>query len=228
MIKIFIATPAHNDLVNTFYATSLADTCVILKDKGIQVMHGVISGGSMLVMERNRIFKSFLESDCTHIFCVDADIGWKGVDVAKMISYKKDFIAALYPSRTNEGFFFRGFVNPNNTLKLSPEGLLKVSACPAGFMIIARSVLTKIMEKHPENKFQANINNFTHEIGYCFFNTPIINNVFWGEDFAFCEMVNELGIDIWIDTEIEINHAGRKGIFAKYLHEKNQELAKLG
>src|ERR1043165_3146603 len=109
MKKIFIATPAFDGKVTVPYACSLADTRLYLASTGIETVLRIHTSGSLLVRERNDLIKAFLESDCSHMLCIDSDIAWNPIDVQRMINLDEDFIAALYPARgPDKCFLYRG------------------------------------------------------------------------------------------------------------------------
>jgi len=220
MTKIMIATPAFSGNVTIPYALSYAQTAAMLSAHGIAVQPFIVSSGSLLVAERNRLVQAFWESDCTHMLCIDADLGWPVQAVLAMLETKKEFIAGIYPARgnTNE-FIFRPVKNKQGNIvqdEAHPH-LLKMEYIPAGFMLIAKSVILKMREKHPNLYYEPKDKRNNPEPGYCFFNTEIYEGEFWGEDFVFCRNAREAGVDIWVDPLIQFDHAGTIGMLSQAL-----------
>ena len=111
MIKLMIATPAFEGKVSIPYTLAFASTHTILTANDIKLVPLVVKASSLLVAERNRILEAFWISDCTHLLCVDSDLGWPGEAVLAMLQANKDFIAGVYPARSmdpnkNEFLFF--------------------------------------------------------------------------------------------------------------------------
>lgn len=214
MTKIFIATPAFSGKVDVMYAISLSDTCMELCANNINHDLLITTCGSLLVLERNRLIARFLETDCTHILCIDSDIAWSGRTIPNMLKHDVPFVCGLYPSRHNvKDFFFRQHTKNDGSLIINENGLIKVQGAPAGFMLIRREVFVKIMQDNPHLEYVTNEANGERYKGFAFFNAEIIKGEFFGEDYAFCNLVNKSGFDCWVDPCIELDHAGVKGMF---------------
>ena len=207
-----IATPAMNNNVNIPFCISLAQTHTFLKSMGIDVCMMVVPSSSLLVSERNRLLEAFWLSDCSHILCIDSDIGWPKEAVAAMIGQEKDFIAGVYPSKDAiDTYIFRPQMNENGSI-VNEKHLLKMDYIPAGFMLLSRKCVQKMREKFPDLHYKPkDPRNFSDE-AYCLFNTEVKDGEFWGEDYVFCRRAREAGIDIWVDPYIQFNHAGKIGM----------------
>jgi len=222
MTKLFIATPAFDGKVNVSYACSLAETRLYLASLSIQTVLRIHTSGSLLVRERNDLIKAFLESDCTHILCIDSDIAWNPVDVQRMINFDEDFVASLYPARGPEKcFLFRGIYGENKRMEVSEKKLLQMAYIPAGFMLLKRNVLEKMIEFFPELYYEPKDEGLKHTKGYCLFDTQVWDGEFWGEDYVFCRRARQAGFKIWIDPTIVLDHAGISGAFIEALTDQS-------
>ncbi len=221
-----IATPAQGGNVNLPYALSLANTFVFCQNNGIKITPHIMETGSLLVAERNRIVQAFWESDCTHLLCIDADLGWPPEAIAAMLASGKEFVAGIYPARGEKNcFIFRPDYLPNGAIK-TDQHLLKMKYIPAGFMLIARSVIAKMRDKHPQLYYEPKDPRNNPEPGFAFFNTEIYEGEFWGEDFTFCRYAGEAGVEIWVDPLIQFNHAGTIGMLMECLTTDPEKAAK--
>jgi hypothetical protein len=217
MKKIFIATPAFDGKVNVSYACSLCDTRLLLALNNIEVILRIHTSGSLLVRERNDLIKAFLETDSTHMMCIDSDIGWNPTDVKKLIDYDEDFVASLYPARGERCFLFRGIYGENKRMEISEKKLLEMEYIPAGFMLLKRCVLEKMIEHFPELYYIPKDESLKHTAGYYLFATELHDGEFWGEDYVFCRRAHQAGFKIWIDPTIALDHAGITGAFIETL-----------
>ena len=221
MTKLFIATPAFDGKVNVSYACSLADTRLYLAANSIETVIRIHVSGSLLVRERNDLVKAFLETDCTHMLCIDSDIAWNPVDVKRMIDMEESFVAALYPARGPEKcFLFRGVYGENKRMDISEKKLLEMEYIPAGFMLIKRIVFESMILKMPEIYYEPKDESLKHTKGHMFFGIELWEGEFWGEDYVFCRRARQCGFKIWIDPTIVLDHAGVKGAFIECLTEK--------
>jgi hypothetical protein len=221
-MKLMIATPAYSGNVTIPYALSFSQTVGLLASNNIQVQPLITASGSLLVAERNRIVQAFWESDCTHLLCIDADLGWAPQAVLAMLNTGKEFVAGCYPARGKvREFLFRPVKNKNGTIVQDEthKHLLKMEYVPAGFMLIARSVIKKMQDKHPELYYSPKDPRSKEESAYCFFNTEIWDGEFWGEDYTFCRKAREAGVEIWVDPLIQFDHAGTVGALYQCLQQ---------
>lgn len=224
MTKVFIATPAFDGRVHVQYAVALAETHSLLASNGISIQININSSGSLLVAERNRLNKAFLASDCTHILCIDSDLGWPAGAVKALIDHDVDFVAGLYPVRGGaKEFLFRPVYNEDKSICSDGYGLLKMNYIPSGFMLIKRHVIERMTAHFSHLYFEPKHKDFKHENGYCLFNTEVVEGEFWGEDYVFSRRAREAGFDIWVDPLIEFDHAGTRGALIQALTNKKEE-----
>jgi len=220
--KLFIATPAFDGKVHVPFAIALAETFALCAKKHIGIEYRVLTSGSLLCAERNRLVKAFLESDCTHMLCIDSDLGWPAEAVVALLRKQEHFIAGCYPTRTDKVFLFRPVVNEDQSLIVNQDkGLVKMSYIPAGFMLLTRELLEKMVKDNPDRNFVPK--DPSNPPGCALFNTEIHEGEFWGEDYVFCRLARQSGFDIWVDPMIQFNHAGNIGMLAQVLTEKPPE-----
>lgn len=225
-MKVMIATPAYSGKVDIPYALSLAETMHMLRLHQIEVRPLITASGSLLVAERNRIVQAFWESDCTHLLCIDGDLGWPPQAVLAMLESQKEFVAGVYPARGGKNtFLFRPEYREDGGI-VQEKHLLKMQYIPAGFMLIAKSAIEKMRDTHPDLYYEPKDKRNNPEPGYCFFNTEVYEGEFWGEDFVFCRKAREAGVDIWVDPLIQFDHAGVLGMMVDVLT-PNSEQAQL-
>jgi len=222
MVKIFIATPAFEGKVHVPFAISLAETTLMLSMHQIGVQFQIVTSGSLLEAERNRLVDAFLKSDCTHMLCLDSDLGWPPQAVLALLQKNEDFIAGVYPNRIDKSFTFRPKTEEDGKIVTNPEkGLLEMEYIPAGFMLIKRCVFERIIEKFPDLTFTPKAKDVPP--GFAFFLCEIWEGEFWGEDYTFCRRARESGTRIWIDPMIQFNHAGNIGCITSVLMDKKPE-----
>lgn len=220
MTKIFIATPAYEGKVAVTYASALADTRLYLALNGIESMVRMYVAGALLVTARNELVKAFLETDATHMLCIDADIAWLPESVKKLIDCNEDFVGALYPARGKRSYVFRGVYGNEKQMTYSDKHLLEMECIPAGFMLLKRCVLEKMIAHFPELYYEPLVPTQSDQKGYALFSTELWDGKFWGEDFVFCHRARQAGFKIWIDPKIALDHAGVVGAFIESLLSK--------
>lgn len=224
MTKVFLATPAYDGKVHVPFAISLSETQTLLASKGIEFQVQIHCSGSLITAERNRLLEVFMQSDATHMLCVDSDLGWPAQAVLAMLEHDVDFVTGVYPTRKDNMFLFRPVYNEDKSLVKNDRGLLKMEYVPAGFMLIRREVIQKMREFHADLKFTPPVINDQMFAGYALFNTEVWKGEFWGEDYYFCRKAREAGFDIWVDPLIEFDHAGVRGMLLSVLSNQKPSL----
>jgi hypothetical protein len=108
-----------------------------------------------LVVARSRMLRQARESDCTHVWFVDADCGAKPVVLFNMLRSGFEMVQATYPRRDGLGFSVRWL---NETLEkggLKPEDVhnncVEIQATGFGCTVIARSCFDRMLD-HYENE----------------------------------------------------------------------------
>jgi hypothetical protein len=222
---VCIVTPAYDGRVHAQFATSLAETRLLLEANGIKVSTFIEPNGSLLVAARNRLTERFWESGATHMLCIDSDLGWPAQAVLAMLQSNKEIIAGVYPSRKEKGFIFRPFFVDGDEKQgmVHDKHLIKMEAIPAGFMLIQRETIKKMRKMLPHLYYGPKDPRDKSESTYMFFNTELIDGQFWGEDYVFCKRVREVGIDIWVDPLIQFDHAGTIGALVEILRSSPEE-----
>lgn len=223
-MKLLIATPAYSGKVHVPYATSLAETTLALMTNGVRVNYNINASGSLLIAERNRILRQFWESDCTHCLLVDGDLGWPSQAVLAMLHKDVEMVCGVYPARGENVFNFWPCLNENKSIVSDDKkGLIKMEYIPAGFMLITRSVMEKLIAKFSDQYYEPKAAELKFANGWMLFNCEVMDGEFWGEDYVFCRKCREAGVDIWVDPLIQFNHAGQIGTLMSVLSNKPNE-----
>jgi hypothetical protein len=217
MTTLMIATPAYSGQVNIPYALSFANTLCELQKHNIKVIPLIVTSGSLLVAERNRILEAFWQSEATHLLCIDSDLGWPAQAVLAMLEQNKEFVAGCYPARgKSNSFLFRPALNANGSI-VQEKHLLKMTHIPAGFMLLSRGGIKKMRDHFPELWYSPKDKRDDTESTFCLFNTEVYDGEFWGEDYVFCRRAREAGLEIWVDPLIQFDHAGTIGMLMECL-----------
>ena len=214
-MKVFVATPVRDD-VSPEYAQSLFYAGLDCKQRGIEVIPNIIRNSCFIDMARSVLVHNFLQTDCTHLFFIDSDIGYEYHAIAGLVEAEVPFAAGVYRKRQPELKF--------NVQITEPQELrgpwLRVERTATGFMCIQRQVLAE-MSKRVELCDVGEMKDVpmvfrTHKEG-----------TFIGEDYCFCDDYNQLhqqGLfdqPIWVYPDITFNHDGYVGNLHESLSETN-------
>lgn len=156
---------------------------------------------------RNFLVKEFLKSDFTDMFFVDSDVGFPPGTLCRFLEYPVDMVGAAYPYRNDSGHFPMRYIEERLELRADPEtGLLEVSGIPAGCMRMSRNLLQTLCDRHPELLYK----DMNGVLTYSLFEFVREAGQFYGEDWAFCNLVRRDGFKIWVEPNVDMTHSGLK------------------
>ena len=157
---------------------------------------------------RNILTASFLASPCTHILFCDTDIGFTPEQVDRITSHDVGVVGGLYPLKELSPIP-KWCSNAHPTKPpVRADGLLQVSYIGTGFMCVRRDVFEKIISKIGQHLSYIPAGK-TEGREYAFWRQGVRDGRFLTEDWQFCQDVNELGGQIFADTQVILTHAGR-------------------
>lgn len=198
--KVLLAMPAY-DSPDAGVAFSLARSREALTEAGIQSAILILQGNCHVDDGRNSIVRDFLESDCTDLMFLDADVSWEPQGLVQLCERDQDVVGGVYPYRRD------GSENMPVRLMEDAEcvdGLREVEGLPTGFMKIRRHVLEKMAEAAP--KYFDKI----YETALVFDRpSPDANKTRWGGDIDFCNRWRAMGGKIYADEELRLGHTGK-------------------
>lgn len=215
-MHLFVAITMYEDKVFGKCSESVLNNCINLMGKGHKV---TVFYNSELYIDRarNACVKKFLESDCTDLLFVDADLVFDNNAMEKIIKYDRPIVAGSY--RLKQIFehypVVIDFDRENKNCKEEETGLVWVHSAPTGFMRIQRRVFEEL-EVHykPIADTHGMIPFF--ETGMRIFN----DGQWWGEDTAFCRKWTDMGGDVMVEPRLTFTHIGSreyKGNFHEHL-----------
>ena len=245
-MRIYIAIPCYGGLISELTFHSLINSINWFHQNNIDVRIKTVGSESLISRARNKLMTMFLDDkkfNGTHLFFIDADIGFDKNNLSRLLNSDKDIVTGIYPvkgfdwenikrrinleniNRDNIESLSVGFnVNIYNS-KVSPiNGYLRVKEAATGFMLIKREVFIKMIEKYPERKYfpdkRTGIEN--SENAYDFFsvgNFKENNGItrYLSEDYYFCRLWEKCGGEIWSDIMSPLIHVGTHQFKGKYI-----------
>lgn len=202
--KVLLAVPTY-DKPDTSLTFSLARSREALSGAGIQSALLILEGNCHVDDARNSIVRDFLESDCTDLVFLDADVTWEPEGLVQLCQRECDIVGGVYPYR-REG-------SDQMPVRLMPgaeavDGLMEVEGLPTGFMKIRRHVLEKMAAARPWyfDKIYPTALVFNRS-------EPDEHHMRWGGDLDFCRRWREMGGKIYADAELRLGHVAKVIIY---------------
>jgi hypothetical protein len=233
--KLFVATPMYGGLCHGQYTVGLLTSVGVFGQAGIQMQFAYMMNESLITRARNSLAYDFLQSDCTHLMFIDADIGFDPQDIPPMVYADKDIICGMYPKKEINWFdvekavkngvpadqlsyytgaFVVNAVGDAETVEGTIGTPIEISNGGTGFMLIKRSVFEGLADKVPEyhnDMYLAIDQQRTVKIIKEFFATSIDKNSgnrLLSEDYHFCKIAREAGFKVWAAPWARLSHCG--------------------
>ena len=206
--RVHIAMPCYGGMLTESTFMSFIKWANTARQLGIDWTLETMVNESLISRARNTLTAKFLDMpEATHLFFVDADIGWEPWHLLVLLNRDVDVIGGLYPMKTMP---IKWVVNGFEGAEEGPDGLQEVSKAGTGFLLMKKHVFEK-MNAHPAVK------QYKNDIGLdpkydkhlkTYFDTAVRQNRYYSEDWTFCENWRDLGGRIWVDKRVLLRHSG--------------------
>lgn len=237
-MKVFIATPMYGGMCTGQYVSGLIELLKVLANNGHEAMYSKLYNESLITRGRNTLVREFLKSDADAILFIDADQGFNGPDILKMIESKCDVIGAIYPMKAINwgrvsnamaagkpdiekytGFFSANLIDSDKTT-ITLDQPLEVENVATGMMFITRSVFEKLetsCAQYRANDATGAILEDSYVTEY--FKTEIDSRgVLLSEDYYLCKKWREAGGKIYAAPWVQITHFGSYEFAGSFAH----------
>ncbi len=203
-LHVFLAVQTYRDL-SPLFVHSLWRAQIAFNAANISTTLCLYAENCHVDDGRNFLVREFLESNCTDLVFIDADVGFDGGDLVKLVLLNRDVVAGVYPMRSDEKEYPVN-VPPGTTLQAEEDGCVEVAGVPTGFLRIRRHVLMTLYDAAP--KFRANNDEPGRMPISIIFERTLTEQGRMGGDYAFCQKWAGFGGKIYVCPEMELAHAG--------------------
>lgn len=221
-IRAYVATPAYDGKVHSDYAISLAESCIMAGRHDIGVMAAVMGNGAFIELSRNTFVKLFLDSPCTHLFFIDADLRWEPRAFVGLLQSDRDVCCGIYRRRQEpETYPVRFIEEDDGGLQIVDGGWIPCDRAPTGFLCIKRHVIEKMVAKAPMLKISGQ-NGLIPSLFYTK-NYELDDGTLtmMGEDFCWSEdYLKQFDQPIWAWPDFDFVHGGFKGNWQHWIRKQ--------
>ncbi len=227
-MRILVATPAGGGMVTIPYLTSFLATVEGMSKVNQQHQAGFSIGLYTLTHEalisrgRNHCAQVALQGGWDKLFFIDADAGWTFDQFLAVVTAPHDIVAGTCPLKTypislnylpfkDDEHFYKDSIRSIESLRAMRAGhntpLIKVPFVGTAFMCISVSALRKLIEVCEPYQYP-NPSTGQNETHWDLFQTKPIKKMYMSEDWGFCNLARENGIDVYIHADVCITHTG--------------------
>jgi hypothetical protein len=229
-LKPLFVTPCYGGNVAANFTKSMLALNNGFWQSGMPGAIQINSGESLITRARNEsVAKFLLDSSFTHLFWIDADVGFTVDQAFRLLLADLDVVAGVYPLKsfdwpatlpaglTEQTFtsrYLRYPVNAHDGVSsvIDEDGFLEVSEAPTGFMCIRRSVFETMIARLPELQYVPDgpPSSPIRNTCYRFFDVMVepSTNRYLSEDYAFCRRWRDIGGRVFVDTQSKLSHQG--------------------
>jgi len=229
-IKLFIPLICYNRTCHADYMMSILKLVSYMHGNGLDGTFYPIFFDSLISRARNAAAAEFLDSDCTHLLFIDADINFEPEHVSKLILSDKDVICSPYPKK----YFKFDQINsksPGELVDFAVSGNIKfhsdkefeIDTVATGFLLIKRNVFTKLIQAYRDIEYINDIDGYgVGKKMWDFFKVNINSQtkIYESEDWGFCSLWKKIGGKVYARNDIKLGHWGwqeYKGDFNNWL-----------
>ena len=212
--NVFFATPCYGGMVTDQFFLSMFRVTQDLMKHGINFRITTLRNESLVTRARNILTAMFLESECSHLMFIDADIEFDSESVLRALAYDNPIMAAAYPKKAlpvQYAINFKFIDQATKQIRIE-NGAVEVLDASTGFFLVKREVIEKMMNAYPELHYKndSNIDPKYNKYCYSFFDTihDPDDNRYLSEDYTFCRRWQKIGGEIWLDPNTKLNHIG--------------------
>lgn len=214
-MKVVIATPTRHK-PHPAYVAALEASIPVLDGAGIEHAYVTEIGCPYISHARATMTRKALDAGADVILYLDDDVSWQPDALARLIETDSDVVAGLYRYKKDDEEYMGAL--QQNPLDHRPivrsDGAIKGFRVPGGFLKVTRHAIRRIMRAHPELVYgdpeRPSVDLFQHGAH---------EGVWYGEDMAFSRRWIDLGGEIWIVPNLNIDHHSVDQVFPGNYHE---------
>ena len=230
-VKIFLATPCYGGLATTHYIRSVLALQTACAQRGVGLHVELTGGDALITRARSVMAAQFLASDATHLFFVDADIGFSPEQALRLLDADRDVAGGVYPTKgvdwdkvraavaagnadlpaASVGYVVRFNPSPDRAVDVDEGGFGAVAYVGTGFMMLKRQAVQRVADAHPELHAKlGDLGGRGASEAVMIFESMIEPETgqHLSEDYAFCRRWRDLGGEIFADFRGRLTHVG--------------------
>ena len=223
-MKVAFCTQFLGDKPYDKFVESLVASVKLIEEAGYEHFYLQEVNCPYISAARAKSLRNALDKGADIIIFLDYDVAWKPEDLLTLIKAEGDVVSGTYRKKIEGEPVYMGTLElgPTNLPIRREDGALQAYFIPAGFLKITREGANRFAREYPELLFGETLSPSID-----LFNHGAIDNVWYGEDYAFSKRWREKCGKIWLLPDLDIDHyRGEEcyaGNFHKYLLEYTDE-----
>lgn len=197
------------------YLEAVEASVKVMEAAGYDVRMTFTLANPYISAARAEMLRKALDGKADVIVFLDHDLSWRPADLLTLVETEGDVVAGLYRFKKDEPEYMGAIATDQaGRPVLRPDGCMKATRIPAGFLKITKEAVDRFMTAYPElafgPKFNPSIDLFNHGAH---------EGVWWGEDYAFSRRWIAAGGDIWVVPDLNLDHHSADKAYPGNFHE---------
>lgn len=208
--KLAIFTTFYESRGYAPYIKSLVMTVGVLDKLGVRWDYWQRAGDFHVERAINDTLTKFINQDeCTDLLMIDADTEWEPEGVVRLLMHPEGIVGGTYRMK-HKWHDYVGSINrdpetgiPKGKILADGTSLISASRLAAGFIRFKKEPLIQFHEHYKDARCtepEGEMTTFYERIKY--------DGIMHSQDMAFSRRCIEMGIDLWLDPHVKINHYG--------------------
>ena len=184
-------------------------TCMEIQSRcaelGIEYDFLITEGESLITRARNNILATFMNTGLSTLAMIDSDIEMSADDFMKLYSLSGVRGAAVNMKRPDFAECLSCFKDGKQIKRVDmPDHPFPVDYLGTAVLFVDRTNIETLYKAYPEQHYTDPI------VGpaVALFETAVVNDLYLSEDFGFCELCREQGMEILCEPSIQVKHYG--------------------
>ena len=201
-LKVIFMTPSRKEAHPAWFEALERSIPLVIEagyDEGMTFQTGCpyISGA------RASMLKQGLNAKGDIFVFLDDDLSWDAEDIVTLLKTPGDVVGGTYRCKEDEdNYMGRVLQDENgNPTSIREDGAIECSCLPAGFLKVTKEAVFRFMRGYPELCYGP-----PWDYAVDLFNHGAWEGLWWGEDYAFCRRWREIGGQVWMVPNLNINH----------------------
>jgi len=208
---LLVGTPMYGGQCFDRYLLGVFDLQQECARRGISLGLHTVRNESLIPRGRNRVLHDFLAGDASHLVFIDADIGFAGRDVLRLVAHSQANPGALVGgtyAKKNRDRYDPAFVPLQQGSVVTESGLVEIMCLAGGFMCISRDVAQKMAGAYHDLWYRDGATGEVRILDLFGCYTDPETRQYWSEDYAFCMRWRQIGGRVLLDPFILLTHNG--------------------
>lgn len=192
----------------------------LIVEAGYDEGYAYEAGSPYISAARANCLKRGLRAKGDIFVFLDDDLSWEPADLLTLVQTPGDVVGGTYRTKEDHDNYMGRvlqdeFGRPTN---VRADGCIEAACLPGGFLKVTKEAVAEFMRGYPELCYGT-----PWDMSVDLFNHGAWKGLWWGEDYAFCRRWRELGKQVWLIPNLNIDHNSWtddrvwKGNFHEYL-----------